>query len=77
MIDYLGKKLLQFAKDIGIDPLFAITVLSVIISLSYWNNYKNWKNLKSSRKGLCMSSVFASIVLIFMSFLRLIGVINY
>ena len=77
MIDYQGKNLLQFFKEIGIDPLYAITILSIIITLSYWKNYKNWKNLESSRKGLIISSLFASTVLILMSFLNIIGVIKY
>lgn len=77
MRDIIGKKLLQFIKDSGLDPLYTITVISILISLSYWHNYKNWGTLENSRRGLVISSIFASFIFIIMSFLRFIGIIKY
>ena len=71
MNDTIGKKLLQFFKDNGLDPLYTITIISIIISISYWNNYKNWDTLENSRKGLVISSIFASLIFVIMSLLRL------
>ncbi|MGD8782612.1 MAG: hypothetical protein PVH88_27105 [Ignavibacteria bacterium] len=74
--DELAKKIRIFLEDLGIDPFYAVTVFCILISLSYWNHYKNWKTIEGWRKGLAGSALFATLILSMISILRLLGVIN-
>lgn len=75
--DELATKIRLFLEEKGIDPFYAITVFSILITLSYWNQFKNWENTESWRKGLAGTALFASISFSLISLLRIIGIMNF
>lgn len=72
----LGRKLVDFLRDIGIDPLYGLTILAWIIVVSYRNDIKRWEELPSWHRGLIVSAFFGATVFTIFSFLRLIGIID-
>lgn len=75
--DYFADKIGEFFDFIGIDHFYGVTLICLIITLSYWKEYKNWDNIESWRKGLAGTALFASISFSLISILRLIGIINF
>ncbi len=72
----LGKKLVHFFQDIGWNPLYAITGICIIVSLSYYKDFKKRDELPRWHLGLMYSAFFGTVVLSFFSFLQLIGVLK-
>jgi len=40
--DGVVKAIRRFLEKNGIDPFYAVTVFSILITLSYWRDFKNW-----------------------------------
>ena len=77
MKDTLAKRIVEFFQEIGVNPLYAITMLCVLITLTYRNDFKSWAKLPRWNKGLAASSLLASIVLITFSILSLLGIAEF
>ena len=75
--DELAKKIRLFLEEKGIDPFYAITLFSILITLSYWKQFKQWDHIESWRKGLAGTALFASISFSIISILRLFGIISF
>ncbi len=56
--------------------MYFSTIICLIIALSYWKDFKNWENIEYWKKGLALSTVFATIILIIFSVLKLLNIID-
>ena len=72
----LIKYIKEFLEDRGIDPFYAVTVFCILITLSYWKDFRDWKKIEGWKKGLAGSALFAAVTFSIISILRLLGVIN-
>jgi len=72
----LGREIVDFLRDIGIDPIYGITLLVLIVLVSYRKDIQRWEELPFWHKGIIISTTFGAIVLTIFSFLRLIGVMD-
>lgn len=77
MKDRVAERIVEFFQGIGFNPLYAITVVCILITLSYWNDFKNWSELPGWNKRLAASAVLASVVLLIFSLLSLFGVADF
>jgi hypothetical protein len=75
--DELAKNIRLFFEEKGIDPFYAVTVFSILVTLSYWQQFKNWDKIEGWRRRLAGSALFASVTFSIISFLRLIGAISF
>jgi hypothetical protein len=66
----------KFLEKNGIEPLYAITVLSWIIFLSYYNNFKKWNNIDNSTRRLTIAITYATLIISFFCFLKIFGIID-
>ena len=73
MRDDLAKKVRIFLEEKGIDPLYAVTIFSILIVISYWRNIKNWEKTPGWTKGLIRSTIFGTCILVIASILQLLG----
>lgn len=74
--DSFARKIRILLEDYGIDPLYAVTVITVLIALSYRKELKEWDKIQGWRKGIVISTFFGASVLVLISLLRLVGVIE-
>jgi hypothetical protein len=63
-------------ENLGINPLYFSTIVCIIVTITYWRQFKNWDKIEYWRKGLAGSALFASIVFSILSLLKLFGIIN-
>lgn len=80
MFDYKEKisEAISFVFDkLGIDNFYGFTLLSLIIALSYWRDFKDWKNVPNWKKGIIGSTTVGSVILVFFSLLRIIGLFKF
>jgi hypothetical protein len=75
--DDLLKKLNIFLEKNGIDPIYFFTVVCIISAISFWPQYKDWKNIEYWRKGLALSSALGAITLTIISLLKLFKIIDF
>jgi hypothetical protein len=75
--DKLDHLIRAFLEERGIDALYGGTILCILITLSYWRMRKNWNNLPGWRQRIMITNTFATIVLILISLLRLLGIFNF
>ncbi len=69
----LGRKLVHFFEDLGLDPLYSITVLVIIVTLSYYKDFQRKEELPFWHRGIMYSTFFGAIVLVFFSLLQIFG----
>ena len=67
---------IRFLKENNIEPIYFFTLVCLIIVLGYKNEFRNWKKLESWRKGLASSALFAAIVFLIISLLKIFGIID-
>jgi hypothetical protein len=77
MKDELASEIRVFLQEHGIDPLYFVTILGIVIMISYKNQIKEWDEQLGWQKGIILSTAFGTAILVLISFLRLIGVINF
>ena len=75
--DVLAQKLLIFLEKNGLDPLYTITVFTLIIAATYRNYIKNWNKLEGWRKLQIIATVIAALMFSLISFLRITNLINW
>ena len=76
MKDWLVKNIIRFLEKNGIDPMYAATIFSILIVLTYRKDLMMWKQLPDWKKGIIGTTFVGTIVFILISLLRLIGLIN-
>ena len=74
--DTFARKIRILLEDYGIDPLYAVTVICVLIAFSYRKELKEWDQIQGWRKGIVISTFFGAAVLALISLLRLLGIIE-
>lgn len=75
--DVLAQKLLIFLEKNGLDPLYTVTVFTLIIAATYRNDIKNWNKLEGWRKLQIIATVIAALMFSLISFLRITNLINW
>lgn len=74
--DSLIEKIVIYLQSIGINPIYFFTIICILVTASYWRQFKDWDSIEYWRKGLAGSALFASIVLSIFSLLGLFGIID-
>ncbi len=64
-----------FLEEKGIDVFYAANILALLATLSYWKEFKNWRDVPAWKKGLAKSTVFATSVLTIVSILHMMGLL--
>jgi hypothetical protein len=77
MLDGIIKSIRNFLEENDIDPFYAITLFGVLISLSYWKDFKNWEKRPDWVKSLAGTTLVGTIIFSIISLLRLVGIINF
>lgn len=72
----LGRNIVDFLRDIGIDPFYGITILMLILVISYRSDIQQWEELRAWHKGIIISTTFGAVVFTIISILRLTGIMN-
>jgi hypothetical protein len=67
----------EFLEKNGLDPFYTVTVVCIIVTISYWKDFKNWDKIPSWNKGSAASAACAAIVFTIISLLRIIGIIHF
>lgn len=71
MKDKITSEFSQFFHNLGIDPINAITVICIVISLTYLKDLKNWDELPSYRRSIIRSALIATAFLMIISLIRM------
>jgi len=75
--DDLAEQTRLFLERSGIDIIYAITILGLLVTASYYRDVQNWSKLEGWHKGIILSAAFGTTVLLVICFLRLAGVVNF
>ena len=76
MKEWLARKINAWLDQYGIDPLYAMTIICILATLSYWKEFRRWEETDDWRKRLALSAALAAVVLTFFSVIKLFGVIH-
>lgn len=68
--------LTSLMEGMGIDAIYAATILCIIVLFSYRRDMENWRKIGWSTKGLIVSGILATLVLCTISILQMVGVID-
>ena len=74
--DSLTTLLIDFIEQHGLDVIYILTIIMNLIVISYWRDFKNWKNQDLSDKMLIGSAVYGAIVFNLLILLKLIGILD-
>lgn len=77
MKESLADRLVSVFDALGANTLYAVTVLCVLITLSYWKDFQNWEEIPDWNRWLAASAVFASAVFVLLSLLNLAGIASF
>ncbi len=67
----------KFVEDSGLDSIYFLTIVVLLILLSYWKELKNWENEPGWSKSLVSATIFGAIITSIISILKLIGIIKF
>ncbi len=73
----IGKFIFRIFDELGIDPIYGGTTFILLITLSYWQEFKEWDRTPEWKRWIILSTAFGCIVAVLISLLRLIGVIKF
>jgi hypothetical protein len=76
MKDNLVNNIQDFLESKGIDPLYVVTILAIVILISYKNQIQNWEKQEDWVKHLIIATAFGTVILVLFNLLRLIGFVN-
>ena len=65
--------IVKFLEGHGINPLYLVTAICVIISASYVKRLKTWRNEPLFRKSIIVSTFFATAVTVILTIVELIA----
>ena len=77
LIDDLASTLLDLMNEYGLDPVYTLTVLVNLITLSYWGCFRNWKTQSDHTKHFAIIHVIVAAMFNLWSLLKLLGVIDF
>ena len=63
----------QLLESYGIDPLYASALIMIIIVLSQWELYVQWKTLPVEQKRILRLLLIAASGLIIISIIKIVG----
>jgi len=72
----LAGNIVDFFETYGINPIYAVTIFSVLIVIGYRKEISDWENISDSQKMLVGSAVFGTGIMIIVSLLTLVGIIQ-
>jgi len=78
MIEYyrdMRESIVDFIEIFGIDAMYIFTIILLFIVIHNRDNYRYWKKLEKHEKGVLKALLFATIIGVVISILRLIGAI--
>ena len=76
MKEKIAKQLMEFFKEHGIDPFYAVTIFMIILSVSYWKDIQDWDRKAGWQKGIISTTVVGAVIFSLMSLLRFLGLMN-
>lgn len=75
--DDLAEQIRLLLERSGIDVIYAVTILGLLITASYYRDVQNWSKLEDWHKGIILSAALGTTVLLTICFLRFVGVVNF
>jgi len=75
--DSITKKYINIITEFGLDPLYVTNILMIVLTVSYRNEYNNWKNLPDWVKLLAGSTIGMTILISIVNIFRIFGIIDY
>ncbi len=66
----MAAKLSEFLGELGIDPLYFVTLIAIVISLSYLRHWDDWDSLAGYRKRWIGTVLITTAILVFFSLVR-------
>jgi len=69
--DNIGKTLVEMWHSLGINPIYGSTIVCIIITATYWKQFKNWDEQPDYMKSYLKSGIFVTVVLVIISLLNL------
>ena len=76
MTEKLAKNINEFLISFGIEPFYILSIVAIIISVSYRNEIKKWSELPDWRKSLIISTIFGAVLFSLISVLIYFGLID-
>ena len=76
MKDNFTKWIATKLEDIGIDPIYFITIVCLLISFSYIKSIRNWDRANFPDKLIVISTFFGTTILTIISLFRILGIIK-
>jgi hypothetical protein len=73
--DNLVDALIRFFQKHGIEPIYAFTIFALLITLSYWKDFKNWNNRPNWVKRYAVLSIIVSFLGLILSVFRFTGLL--
>ncbi len=67
----------KFLEEIGLDPLYTLTIVVDLIALSYIKDLKRWEKIEDWEKGIVISTFLGAVTFTLASLLRLIGFLKF
>ncbi len=72
----LGEKIAEYLQSIGINPIYAATLVGIIISASYIKYFKTWDEEPILRKWFVVCTFIGTGMLVLSSILWFLGYMN-
>ncbi len=69
----ISKFIRTILDELGIHPLYGMTIILLLIMLSYWQEFKEWDRVPEWKRWIILSTTFGCIVAVLISLLHIIG----
>jgi hypothetical protein len=70
--DSIRQPIVEMWHGLGINPIYGSTIVCLLITASYWKNYKNWDDQPDYMKSYLKSGIYATAVLVVISIVNLL-----
>lgn len=60
----------DFLRSMGVNPVYASTLICILITSSYWRQFKNWNKQDEATQFYLKSGIFLTIVLVIISIIN-------
>ena len=75
--DYLSNLLSDVFESLGLHAIFGVTLLGMLILLSYRKDIKQWRALRLWHKTIILSTFLGTIIFTIISILIILGLIAW
>ena len=76
IFDSIARVLYDFFQNLGIEPIYAGTILLIIFTCCYWKTFTNWDQASPYTKKLAGLTLIATFIAIIFCIFKFMGVGN-